>query len=208
MDKLKEAPTPKGKERNELVISVALDLFLLHGYDDMRLDDVIIKIGGSKQSLYRYFGNKEKLFKAAMAHFSITYEKDLRNLSYTSDNKLEQFRTLADAILRSALSIKQLRFYRLLMGNSSRFPSIGEIWHQKGLQAVSNVIYDFLQSIPSLQKSSYDLNVLADALHGTLIYRLMNEAALLRQIPDEEKIVNTINITVEILKNFIKNIEK
>jgi hypothetical protein len=38
--------------------------FLERGYDAVSLDDIVHHAGGSKASIYKYFGSKEGLFKA------------------------------------------------------------------------------------------------------------------------------------------------
>ncbi len=42
----------------------ANELFLQHGYDAVSLDDIVNHAGGSKASIYKYFGNKDGLFTA------------------------------------------------------------------------------------------------------------------------------------------------
>lgn len=42
----------------------ANELFLDKGYDAVSLDDIVQHAGGSKASIYKYFGNKEGLFTA------------------------------------------------------------------------------------------------------------------------------------------------
>nr|WP_240775447.1 TetR/AcrR family transcriptional regulator [Photobacterium damselae] len=46
-------------EKKKKIIEVATELFIEHGYKDTSLDQIVAVCGGSKQTLYRYFGNKE-----------------------------------------------------------------------------------------------------------------------------------------------------
>ena len=57
-------PTKRGHERCVALLVSATDLFLERGYDAVSLDDIVQHAGGSKASIYKYFGNKEGLFKA------------------------------------------------------------------------------------------------------------------------------------------------
>lgn len=53
-------------ERMEQTLAVAHDLFALHGYAAVTMDDVARAVGVTKPLLYNYFGNKERLYIACM----------------------------------------------------------------------------------------------------------------------------------------------
>ncbi|MHA3982193.1 TetR/AcrR family transcriptional regulator [Acinetobacter venetianus] len=56
--------TRRGEERRLALLLCATDLFLERGYEAVSLDDIVNHAGGSKASIYKYFGNKEGLFTA------------------------------------------------------------------------------------------------------------------------------------------------
>ena len=56
--------TSRGEERRALLFEVATDLFLKFGYDNVSLDQIVEHAGGSKASIYKYFGSKQGLFLA------------------------------------------------------------------------------------------------------------------------------------------------
>lgn len=56
--------TRRGQERRLALLLCATDLFIEKGYDAVSLDDIVNHAGGSKASIYKYFGNKEGLFTA------------------------------------------------------------------------------------------------------------------------------------------------
>ncbi|MCH7334972.1 TetR/AcrR family transcriptional regulator [Acinetobacter sp. NIPH 2699] len=56
--------TRRGQERRLALLLCATDFFLEKGYDAVSLDDIVNHAGGSKTSIYKYFGNKEGLFTA------------------------------------------------------------------------------------------------------------------------------------------------
>ncbi|WP_242551930.1 TetR/AcrR family transcriptional regulator [Photobacterium ganghwense] len=65
---LKLAVRPSTVVKQQKILEVATILFLEQGYRDTALDQIVQRCGGSKQTLYRYFGCKEGLFKAVLAH--------------------------------------------------------------------------------------------------------------------------------------------
>lgn len=201
MSSTKKPPTEKGRKRSDAVLAAASELFLAHGYDGVRLDDVIAEAGGSKISLYRSFGDKEKLFEACVRRICAGYEAEIRQLTLTGRDDIEKFHGLAVALVEMAISERQLRFYRLVMGNSTRFPVIGRIWYESGLLTIKEAARDFLGDLPWRTMTERELDVLASALHGALVFRLLNEAAVLGQQPDAQRIADTVDMGVAILQS-------
>ncbi|HWU69582.1 MAG TPA: helix-turn-helix domain-containing protein, partial [Stenotrophobium sp.] len=59
----REAPaTRRGAARREALLHAAREVFLEKGYVAASVEDVVGRVGGSKATLYSYFGNKEGLF--------------------------------------------------------------------------------------------------------------------------------------------------
>ena len=57
-----EALGARGTARRDAMLTAALAVFLEHGYEGASIEEVMRRVGGSKASLYRYFGSKEGLF--------------------------------------------------------------------------------------------------------------------------------------------------
>ncbi|MCX7898087.1 MAG: TetR/AcrR family transcriptional regulator [Rhodocyclaceae bacterium] len=60
------APRRRPKERPAELLKAALGVFASKGYAATRLDDIALKAGVSKGTIYLYFANKEALFMAAI----------------------------------------------------------------------------------------------------------------------------------------------
>lgn len=69
--------TRRGIERRLALLLSATELFLEKGYDAVSLDDIVNHAGGSKASIYKYFGNKEGLFTAICDHKREMFFKDI-----------------------------------------------------------------------------------------------------------------------------------
>src|SRR5262245_39696811 len=53
-------------QRRERIIRLAAPLFLKKGYDNVSIDEIIGVVGGSKATIYAWFGGKEGLFEAVV----------------------------------------------------------------------------------------------------------------------------------------------
>ena len=54
------------KQRNLDLLHKALDLFLEHGFERTSIDDIAAAVGMAKRTVYLRYGNKTRLFKAAL----------------------------------------------------------------------------------------------------------------------------------------------
>src|SRR5882672_7703683 len=52
------------EQRRERIVRLAAPLFLKKGYDNVSIDEIIGVVGGSKATIYTWFGGKEGLFEA------------------------------------------------------------------------------------------------------------------------------------------------
>ncbi len=69
--------TRRGIERRLALLLSATELFLEKGYDAVSLDDIVNHAGGSKTSIYKYFGNKDGLFTAICDYRREMFFKDI-----------------------------------------------------------------------------------------------------------------------------------
>src|SRR5436305_13204493 len=53
-------------QRRERIVRLAAPLFLKKGYDNVSIDEIIGVVGGSKATIYAWFGGKEGLFEAVV----------------------------------------------------------------------------------------------------------------------------------------------
>lgn len=133
--------TKRGHERCLALLLTATDLFLERGYDNVSLNDIVNHAGGSKASIYKYFGNKEGLFKAIC---------DYRRDKFFEDISLPI--TLVETDLRSYLIETLLNFYqhildpensafmRLVLEQSQRNPQIALHIHERGPVYIQSAI--------------------------------------------------------------------
>src|SRR5262245_50065007 len=67
--RLKAAPGRRpatADQRREQIVRMTAPLFLKKGYDNVSIDEIIGVVGGSKATIYAWFGGKEGLFEAVV----------------------------------------------------------------------------------------------------------------------------------------------
>lgn len=58
--------TPKGEKSRLRILKVGIRLFAKKGFSGTSVDEIVKKAGVNKRMVYHYFGNKEKLYQAAL----------------------------------------------------------------------------------------------------------------------------------------------
>jgi len=96
------------------------------------VDEIIAKVGGSKRTIYSYFGNKEQLFATVVREIVGNAMGPLAEADFVRPD-LEA--TLHEAGLRYLgviMSPEALQLYRTVVGEGSRFPDLAKVFFEAG----------------------------------------------------------------------------
>jgi len=81
----------KRKFDREVALDKAMRLFWRNGYAGTSIANLTAELGINTPSLYAAFGNKEKLFNEALAHYALQYvQPHYQHLIETSDTNLKE----------------------------------------------------------------------------------------------------------------------
>lgn len=122
----------RGQKRRQALLVAATDTFLRHGYDGTTLDLIIARAGGSRRSLYDYFGDKQGLFSAVIRHHADKLVEEIRAIDVTAMSAREGLTLLAKNFVFALLEPVNLELYRLLISQSPAFPELGRTVYQAG----------------------------------------------------------------------------
>ncbi|OTG65103.1 TetR/AcrR family transcriptional regulator [Acinetobacter silvestris] len=125
--------TRRGHERRLALLFSANDLFLERGFDAVSLDDIVNHAGGSKASIYKYFGNKDGLFTAICDYRREQFFKDICvPFNFTTDD-------LRSYLIQTLMSFKQhliipenAAFLRLILEQAQRNPALAHYINEQG----------------------------------------------------------------------------
>ncbi|OTG80761.1 TetR family transcriptional regulator [Acinetobacter sp. ANC 4558] len=139
------APTKRGHERCIALIESATALFLKQGYDAVSLDDIVNHAGGSKTTIYKYFGNKEGLFVAICDYHRELFFKGVCVAFNPTCEELRNYliNTLIN-FYQHILDPDHTAFMRIVIEQSQRNPELAAYLYNKGTQLVQNTIANAL----------------------------------------------------------------
>jgi TetR/AcrR family transcriptional repressor of mexJK operon len=115
-------------QRRERIVQTAWQLFLKKGYDNVSIDEIVAAVGGSKATIYAWFGGKQGLFEAV-----VTQRCNDVVLAIHPDvgGDLEaQLTEIGRSFLESVLSPPILEFHRLMVSIGRTFPATGRLFYQ------------------------------------------------------------------------------
>lgn len=138
--------TKRGHERCIALLDSATALFLEHGYDAVSLDDIVNHAGGSKTSIYKYFGNKDGLFKSICDYRRQQFFKELNSSFEHLPSDLRAY--LVETLVNFYYHLKRsdnAAFIRMILEQSQRNPEIAMYIHENGPKQIQKSISNILE---------------------------------------------------------------
>jgi AcrR family transcriptional regulator len=139
-------PSPRQRkqklERQEQILAAALEEFGANGYAATRLEDVAKRAGIAKGTIYLYFRDKERLFRAVVRTL---IRKRIDALTGTLSGSAEELlREMLSQMYRVVRNAKARSIVRMLIAESGKFPQLADIYHRevigRGLNRVRRVL--------------------------------------------------------------------
>lgn len=195
--------TPAGgrldaEKRRDHIVGMAAPLFLNKGYDNVSIDDIIGVVGGSKATIYAWFGGKEGLFEAVVRQKcqGVTLAIDVD----TKGSLEEQLTQIGHSFLAMVLSPPILEFHRLMVSIGRAFPEAGRLFFETGPASAYKIVASWIAKNQKngrlIEEDPYRLAVLfLDMLIGE------HQLSWLTSVPRaarRDKIDETVRIAVKV----------
>jgi TetR/AcrR family transcriptional repressor of mexJK operon len=151
--------------RRKVIIEIAGKLFLEHGYGATTMSAIASAYGGSKETLWRYFPNKEVLFAAYIELATASFRGRLAPHLNPDQPLEESLRDFAKNYIQEICSAESINLHRLAIGESARFPEVGRLFYERAPKATEELLENFLATQMSIGKlPSADANRAAKTL--------------------------------------------
>ncbi len=127
------------------VLEGARTVFMRDGFEGASVDDIVREAGVSKATLYSYFPDKRLLFlEVAKTECQAQSEAAVARIE-ASGNLREAMTEAAGRMVRFFMSDVGMQVYRIVVGESQRFPEIGREFYNSGPAKVRDILMRFLQ---------------------------------------------------------------
>ena len=194
--------TRRGVERDARLRRRAAELFLERGYDGVSIDELIRSAGGSKASVYHFYGDKEGLFTVVMDDTLEDLIVPLKALNFEGLPLREGLKTFATTLLSILLQPRHLAFQRLVLTEALRRPAIGRSWYRNGPVATCELLRQFLAEQQRLGHIRPDVapGQAASLFHDMVVFTLLNRAMMaIEDPPTPDEVAATIEQGVRLM---------
>lgn len=130
--------------RREAILDVAARSFLEQGYAATTMSAIAATLGGSKGTLWSYFGSKEVLFTAVIERVTEAFRAQLSLILNPRDGVAPALRRFCVEFLRKVTSPEAVALHRLVIGETNRFPEIGQIFYERAPRQTQQLLADFI----------------------------------------------------------------
>ena len=126
---------PRSARKRRAILEAATTVFLNNGYLGTSMDEIAALARVSKQTVYKQFADKERLFVEIVTNtvneISDPVYEEVLNLADSGDVEAD-LRDLARRLLEGVMQPRLLQLRRLVIGEASRFPELGRTFYQRG----------------------------------------------------------------------------
>jgi TetR/AcrR family transcriptional repressor of mexJK operon len=131
-------------ERRREIVRKTADLFLEKGYADVSIDEIISRVGGSKATIYTWFGGKEGLFEAVVK--LLCSDVTIAIVADATGDIEAQLTRIGNSFLAMVLSPPILELHRLMVSMGRTFPSAGRMFFDAGPITAYRTVASWIES--------------------------------------------------------------
>src|SRR5271169_4104026 len=145
----------KAVARRDAIRDAALDEFSARGFEAARLDDVAMRAGVAKGTIYLYFKDKESLFQE-LIRSKMTPVVGTLEAAFATDLPLRVIvEQVIEVFIREVYGTRRKQLMRLIISEGPRFPALAEFYYREVLARIFEALRDLL-------RRAYDRGELAD----------------------------------------------
>jgi TetR/AcrR family transcriptional regulator, mexJK operon transcriptional repressor len=135
-----ESPAETRSDRKHReIMQAATALFVAKGYDGTSMDEIATTAGVSKQTIYKHFSDKDRLFTEIVLATTQQVDHVVRLVLSTLDDTedlVHDLGRLGRQFLQALMDEELLQIRRLVIANADRMPSLGRDWYAHGFERV------------------------------------------------------------------------
>ena len=145
------------------VLDGARTVFMRDGFEGASVDDIVREAGVSKATLYSYFPDKRLLFlEVAKSECKSQSDAAAARIEASGDVRAV-LKDTAMRMVRFFMSDVGMQVYRIVVGESQRFPEVGREFYESGPAMVRDVLVRFLtRAVEAGQLRVDDIELAAD----------------------------------------------
>lgn len=121
---------PKSLEKRASILKAAGDLFMKNGFGGATMDDVALRAGVSKLTVYNNFGTKEALFFEVIKTKCESHTGDDFFAKLPADNPKEELFTVGRAFMDLIFSDEAIAMHRVIIADGHANPDLAMMFYK------------------------------------------------------------------------------
>jgi AcrR family transcriptional regulator len=161
---------PRSTQADEAILRAALELLAAHGYAALTMEAVRERSGVGKATLYRRYGSKEELVRAAIVHLNSDIPLPEDTGSIAGD-----FAATAANVLAGAARTGALTLMPRLLSEVAGDPEMHALFHEHLVEPRRRVVRGIVERAKARGeiRPDVDCDLAVDLMVGPFIYRLI-----------------------------------
>jgi AcrR family transcriptional regulator len=173
----------RSARKRTAILQAATTVFLSNGYLGTSMDEIAALARVSKQTVYKHFADKERLFSeivtATVDEIADPNTDEVLHLRDTGDLERD-LRRFARRQLRAVMEPRLLQLRRLVIGEAARFPQLGRLFYDRGPGRTIDALATMFKRLADRGALDLDDPRLAAAHFNWLVMSIpLNQAMLL-----------------------------
>jgi TetR/AcrR family transcriptional regulator, mexJK operon transcriptional repressor len=133
------------REKQKHILDIATEMFLRSGYEAVSLDDILSRVGGSKTTLYSYYGNKEGLFTAMVESRCQEVLKVMGEIDIVNMDPKTGLNAIGCRFLITITTPQVRAFYRMMVAEAERHPELAAKFFASGPDTMRRLVQQNLE---------------------------------------------------------------
>ena len=174
---------PRAIRKRRAILEAATTLFLRNGYRGTSMDEIAALAAVSKQTVYKHFADKERLFSAIVtAAVDAAGNPVLEEVTTLadSDDLATDLRGFARGQLERVMQPRLMQLRRLVIGEANRFPDLGRAFYERGAgRTIAGLVVAFERLTERGLLHAHDPELAAAHFNWLIMAAPVNRAMLL-----------------------------
>lgn len=135
---------PKDLEKRAAIIRAARNLFFGHGLAGVKIDEVALKAGVSKMTVYANFADKAAIFEAVVAEEGARIDEAFAHLKIGAGSIEVVLTRVGNELMSFLMSPEVMRLDRMLGAEMNSHPTVGQGFYRAGPERSWMAVSDIL----------------------------------------------------------------
>ena len=132
--------------RRNAIIDAGFQEFAVQGFTAAKLDDVAVRAGIGKGTIYLYFDSKEALFEEVVRKNLFPLRDEARHFADEFQGSASELLTIhLQRMYETLHKDKMPQLVAMIMGETARFPSLSEFFFNEMIESHQDVLRSIIQ---------------------------------------------------------------